>query len=617
MKLEKILDKIGAFDKNSFIKIIDNIISNKPKNYKAVEKILSASDKGLKSAESKDIVKIFKLTEDEFAETIRDEFLDTSSQLDILIDIITRDGNCIMKQDWFSRLYENEIKSIKKKIKELKTEIESEKSDLEEDRKRDYLIYRSCVNTAFVNDAINNREQIITDDELSILITLSEELELSQEETKLINYMIVPPMRLDIMDTISSLKSIGVIFYYKKESTVFVADEIVRTLRKIRGKDVADKYLRRILRILRVPEVNLIAKKHHIDRTLSNEDKIREIIKEGIGLKSILNNDAHKHGTNVTEKKAFINDLWSKRLQLSPSLKGTLLEDKISNLITYFENKEKDEKVGISIDGYEKMLTDLYEILPKLNKQVKENFELQSEFVLKSEFLLDFNIKPRDILDLISIKEIQLFCKGKSVKTRGDEVLNILDSYKDVENLYLENYELIGFRNLNELKENGIDIKESELGLKFEDLTKIIFEGLGFNVDEALKKKLNTRKDKMDILINLGNNELIIIECKTSKERGYNKFSSVSRQLKSYYDLAKINDFNVIKSLLVAPDFSDDFIEECELEFDLNLSLMRASSLVEIFEGFKKAKKHKKFPYKLLLRDVLINEQRILKAINK
>jgi len=32
------------------------------------------------------------------------------------------------------------------------------------------------------------------------------------------------------------------------------------------------------------------------------------------------------------------------------------------------------------------------------------------------------------------------------VKTRGDNVLNILDHYKDVENLYLENYENIGFR---------------------------------------------------------------------------------------------------------------------------------------------------------------------------
>ena len=121
----------------------------------------------------------------------------------------------------------------------------------------------------------------------------------------------------------------------------------------------------------------------------------------------------------------------------------------------------------------------------------------------------------------------------------------------------------------------------------------------------------------MDVLINLGNNELIIIECKTIKEKGYNKFSSVSRQLKSYYDLAKKNNYKVVKSLLVAPEFSDDFIGECELEFDLNLSLMKASSLKEIFEGFKKVKKHNKFPYKLLLRDVLINEQRVLKAIRK
>ena len=46
------------------------------------------------------------------------------------------------------------------------------------------------------------------------------------------------------------------------------------------------------------------------------------------------------------------------------------------------------------------------------------------------------------------------------------EILNILDNYKDAENLYLENYENIGFRNLNALKENGITIKESELGIK-------------------------------------------------------------------------------------------------------------------------------------------------------
>ena len=123
MKLEKILDNLGSLEKNSFIKIIDNIIANNPKNFKEIDKILSASDKGLKSVDSQNIATIFNLIEDEFSETIKEEFVDTSSQLDILIDIITRDGNNIMKQDWFSRLYEIEIKKLKKKVKELEKSI--------------------------------------------------------------------------------------------------------------------------------------------------------------------------------------------------------------------------------------------------------------------------------------------------------------------------------------------------------------------------------------------------------------------------------------------------------------------------------------------------------------
>ena len=86
--------------------------------------------------------------------------------------------------------------------------------------------------------------------------------------------------------------------------------------------------------------------------------------------------------------------------------------------------------------------------------------------------------------------------------------------------------------------------------MKFEELTSNIFKGLGFNVDEKFKSKLNTKKDMMDILLNLNNQEIIIIECKTSKERGYNKFSSVSRQLKSYQNLALKNDLRIGKMVL-------------------------------------------------------------------
>jgi hypothetical protein len=398
---------------------------------------------------------------------------------------------------------------------------------------------------------------------------------------------------------------------------VYVADEIVRILRKVREKKVANKFFRRVLRLLRDSQINLICKKYNISRKLPVKDKINLIINEGVSFINVLANDIFKEGTKVTEKKIFINDLCDKGLKISPSLKGITLEDKILNLIKYFESIEKDEKVGISIDGYEKLLMELGENLPKLSSQVKSEFELQEEKVLKSSYLLDFNIKPRDVLEIISEKELEELCKLKGIKTRGDIVRNILDAYKDAENLYIENYENIGYRNFIALKENGIMIKESELGIKFEDLTKTIFEKLGFNIDEKLRKKLNTKKDKIDIVLNLGNNNLIIVECKTVKESGYNKFSSVSRQLKAYTNLAKENGFNVTKSLLIAPDFSDEFVNDCELEYELNLSLLTASSLMKILEGFKNSKKLKQFSYKLLMRDVLINEDRILKAFSK
>ena len=223
MKLEKILDKLGSLEKNSFIKIIDNIISKNPKNSKEIDKILSSSDKGLKSVDNQNIAKVFALTSNEFQEHIKCEFQEITSQLDVLMDILIRDGNCIMKQDWFSRLYENEIKHLKNRIKILNADFENDKSELSETRKRDYKIYKTCLHTAYYNDQENNREAKITSDELSIILTLSKQLGLSQEEIKLINYSILPIKKIDIQTVIKGLKNIGVIFYSNKENTIYVA----------------------------------------------------------------------------------------------------------------------------------------------------------------------------------------------------------------------------------------------------------------------------------------------------------------------------------------------------------------------------------------------------------
>lgn len=616
MKLDKILENLNSFEKNSFLKIIDSILTSKPKKADEVDKILSDKSRDLKNMDNINIAKVFNLVQDEFGTYINEQFLNSESQFDLIIDVISRDGNCIMKQDWFARLYEKELNDFDNKLKKFKSFIEDEKSDIDEQRRRDYKIYHACVYTAYTNDEDNNHDKKITSNEQTILTTLSNQLGLSQEEVKLLNYLVIPITKSSIDTVINDLKSTGVVFYSKKTNTLYVADEMARILRKTRGKEVGDKFFRRVLRQLREPQINLVCKRHNIDWRLPLDIKIKSIISEGISFSGVLGDEIHKEGTSVSEKKQFLNDFCDKELQISPALRGATLEEKINSLIKYFDEIEQDEKVGISIDGYEKLLIDLSETLPQLNNSVKTEFQIQEENVLKSNFLLAHNIKPRDILEIISEKDIELFATTRQIKSRGDLIVNILNSYKDAENLYLENYENIGFRNLSALKENGIEIKESDLGIKFEELTKTIFSKLSFNVDDSLRKSINTDKDKIDIIINLGNNDIILIECKTSKESGYNKFSSVSRQLKAYSNLLKLNNYKVIKSLLVAPEFSEDFVKDCGLDYELNLSLITSATLVKILNGFKNSK-HKQFPHNLLMRDVLIQEDRILTAIEK
>ncbi len=613
MKLEKILDNLNTIEKTSFSKIVVKIIGNRPKEYREVDKILSA-DLNIRNLESNLFSKVYHLISSEYYEHLEDELNHSVSQLDILIDILIRDGNCIMKREWLGKLYEKELRIIKSKIKKLKSEIADK--DLSEvgPRLRDYIIYRNCVITAYQNDIENNQEKKITFDEKSILNTLAHNFDLSQEEIKLINYSVLPLKTLDLDELIELLKAAGIILYSKKNLTVYIPDEFVRLLRKFRNKEVADKYLKRILRLVKDPEINLIAKKHGISRKLERREKIREIINEGIGIRNILKFDIHKPATKLTQKKERINTIVEKGLNIT-HLKGSTVDMKINSLVSYFNEIEKDEKVGISVNGYTHLLGDLNSILGKTNSILRSEFELQKEEVTNPALLLDYNIKPRDVLETLDDTDLKIFCQKFEVSTRGNEVLNILNSYKDSKNIELENYEDIATRNFNALKENGIKIRESEIGNKFEELTKSILIELGLKVNEDLRKGTNTRITKTDIILSVAEKEVIIIECKTVKGKVFDKFSSVSRQIKSYKELLEKNEFHVVKTLLIAPDFSNEFINETEKDYTLNLSLIRAGSLLEILHAFKGNKKLKVFPHILFMNDIIIDEQRIIKAL--
>lgn len=617
MKLEQILDKLNIIEKTSFSKIIDNLLTAKPKNIREIDSLLSNySDKNLRSLDSHLFSKVFELIEVEYQEYLNQQIEGSVSQLDILIDILIRDGHCIMSREWLGELYQREIKKLKEKIQNLSSAI-SDKDLSEVDlRTRDFIIYRKCLEVAYKNDLTNNLDSKITHDEKSILNTLAQNFDLSQEEVKLLNYSILPIIKLSIDDIIELLKNAGIILYSKKYLEIYIPDEFIRLLRQYRNKEVANKYLRRILRLLKDSEINMISRIHDIDRKLNRREKIKEIINDGIGIRNILQFDIHKEGTNLTDKKKRVNEIVDKGLSLE-HLKGTTLDSKIDSLVQYFNSIEKDEKVGISIEGYKKLLEDLLNTLPKSRQTIQKEFELQSVEVIDANMMLEYNLKPRDILEILDEEDIKTFCITNKITVRGNEIANILDSYKDSKNVELESYVDIANRNMIALRENGIKIKEAELGLKFEELTKTLFQELELNVDEELRSAVSTTKDKIDILLNVGEKEVILIECKSIKETGYNKFSAVSRQIKSYKTLLERNDYRVIKSLLIAPEFTDEFVNDVEMDYDLNLSLIEASTLLGITKAFKDNKKLKKFPFMLLLKDVLMQEDRIIKALNK
>jgi len=88
----------------------------------------------------------------------------------------------------------------------------------------------------------------------------------------------------------------GIIFFNRKTNTIFVPDEINWLLREINGIELPNKYLRRILKNLSDPEINLIAKRHNVDRKLSRAKKITSIIDHGINVTNLLTDIIFKPG---------------------------------------------------------------------------------------------------------------------------------------------------------------------------------------------------------------------------------------------------------------------------------------------------------------------------------
>jgi len=616
MRLMKVLDRVNQIEKSSFLKILDGFSAELRKSAPKIDEILSECKDQLKNVDNQNIVNLFTLVKDSYAIHLGNRIKFSDYQLDILIDILTRDGNSMMSREWFLKLYNTEISRLQSDLKAFSSQLRSEKSNLDPQRQRDYVVYQNCIKTAYENDLQINRDKVLSWEEKTILHTLSRTLELSNEEVRWINYTVVPLKKFKIDQIITELKESGIIFFSRRTNTIFVPEEIVWLLRGLLGFELPNKHLRRILRHLSDSEINLIAKKHNIDRKLERNEKVQEILNQGLNVTNLLTNEIFRADTLKSDRTNRIQSLMSRDLEIDLPKYGRSLENKVARIIRYFSDLEKDETTSLSRDGYDRLLKDMRDAFPVLNKRIKEDFELQPDDVMYVDMLDDYSIKPMDILYLLTKDELRQFCKSQGIKSVGHLVTNVIKTYRDIDDLYLENLDLIGSRNLRALREKSLTVKESEIGVLYERLTKNIFTNLGFHVDDKLRKTINTKRSQMDILLNLSGKDVIIVECKTIKEKEYFNYSNIARQLKSYEKLCRNKGYNVTKILIVSNEFTEDFISECEYDYELNLSLITSRGLVKILEGFRNSNL-KEFPVRLLLKGGLLNEERIEKVLNR
>ena len=577
-------------------------------------KTIENIDGQIKNASGSEITQLYYAVRDFFKVAVKEQILMNSTQINLLVNILSRDGNCVARISWIENLYVKEWNSLQLLAEELKGEITENKSSTVTNRAKALSTYHACMTEAYINDKRINRDSKVTDDERGILNVLSFQLGLTTDECAAIEHLVDTTPKDGVLEALHILRDMGVVFISKKRQEVFVPDEIVELLNDIQGKDLADKHRLRLLRTFSDAELSNVLKAHgRGTRGVSRADKIHTIIHSGLNAQNLLANDMYLPEDNQNQRKERLKQLIAD-LDINTDKLGTTLDERIQLIVSSLANSTEKEFDSLSASGFKELLRTLEEHFPTIIKVVKSQFELEENEVVDTDKLRSLSITPYDILYLLSNDEIKTVRDSMSLPKRGNPRFSILECFANATDKLIDNYDVLAKRDVNMLRDVGAEVAEADIGVKFEEVTKAIFELLDLNVDEDVRKEINTSKDKADIIISLSDDDIIIGEAKTCKSGDFAKYSVTSRQVKAYVNRAENLGKRVAQVLIIAPSFSDDFIESAEMDTEINISLLEAKGLKLILDGFK-SKRNPKFSAKLLTKGGLLKAELIGKTI--
>jgi len=613
MNLYKVLDRTNTRDKMKFIKCLEEVCVLAEKNDVDIQRQFAKLDnENMREASRKSIVERFNIVSNYYKEFIKDNISVSGGQLKLLTSLLARDGNCYAKKSWIEQIYKNDFNDLNKLSKKIKKSLENIDEDEGYTQNYRLYIYKECYKEAYENDERINREKKVTEDEKLVLNKLAELLNLTGKETSAIENIVKPVKKGNIDSALKKLKDFGILFFVEKGNSILVADEIIALLNEIDNKTLSDKLVRRVLRSLQDVELSNVLKRHDQKiRGVSRDEKIKYIFKSDFGIKNLLKKLIHSPGSTQNARKARLKDIIS-YLELTPPVLGKTLDERVDILIEELKNNTENDARSLTDSGYVELLESLSGTKPSVNSRIREEFEISDMQEIEPEYLNILGITPLDVLYLYSNEEIKNLKDQIDFSVRGNHRLNIIEKFGNINDKLLENYHFLSKRDFKALTNLSIQISESEIGIKFEECTKILFKNLGLVVDDELRSKLSSKKDKPDIVLNIGGDDVIICECKTIKNGDYTKYSSVSKQLKSYALSCENQGKRVAQVLIIAPGFSEDFINHSQTETEINISLLEAKGLMDLVDAYS-AKRKPRFSANLLTKGGLLNTSLFIK----
>jgi hypothetical protein len=615
MRLSNVLSLTNQVEKSKFLNFIDKISNESALDHPDLAAQLNKIDGQIKSAHSDDVVQLFLLLKPYFKTSIKEHLAMLGAKATIITNILVRDGNCISKIGWLEELYSKEWEIIDLRSKNIKARLDIHDEDVNsyDDTKR-LQIYLACIKEAYSNDEKINREAKISDDERGILNVLARQLDIAADDLAAIEHLVEPIPQNGSIEAINALREIGLLFINKKRYSAYIPDEMVMLLNSIKGNDVRGKHFKRVLRTFSNAELSNTLKSHRKPtRGFDRAEKIRLIMQIGMPLSQVLSFDMFVENTSINDKKERLKGVIFD-LSLKTTKLGLTLSERTNIIVNCLNNCTGDEFNSLSATGFKGMYDSLQKHFPNLSIMLKNELNLEDKADINVEILRGITITPHDILYFLKNEEIKEIADSMGVGKRGDLRLNILNSFADATDKMIENYGALARRDLAHLKNENIDISEADIGVKFEEVTKAIFEQLGLNVDEDARKAVSTSKEKTDIIISLSDDDIIIGEAKTCKNGDFGKYSSTSRQVKSYVSRCENAGKKVAQVLIVAPSFSEDFILNAEMDTEINISLLEADGLKMILDAYK-SRRNPNFSAKLFTKGGLLKTDLIAKNI--